>query len=141
MFVRKRKCIEIRSFDFSLCEGGVAKGIPVVNKREYIRLWIRLQRGKENFLRAADGGKRIDDESSSRFKFHSEFSISIPLFLAMKINWRELILFLLMMSEGPCRLNIVLLRLIGYQVWISQKLILRYPLVEVVVRFKPILRL
>ncbi len=61
MFVSEWEEIEIRCFDFSLRDRGVGKNLPIVDECKDIGLWKYFKRGKEHLLRAAKGGKRIDD--------------------------------------------------------------------------------
>lgn len=66
MRVRERKRIEPRGFDFSIRNRRVDENFLVVDHRENIRARIRLQRGEQHFLPAADGGERVENERDAR---------------------------------------------------------------------------
>src|SRR5687767_12785373 len=124
MFMNERECIKIGCSDVSVRERRVEKSVFVVDERKHICTRVFFQRGEQYFLSAAERGKGVNHESCARFRFHSIFSRSILRSFAMRSFLLAPILFLLMTSAGLCRLDIVLLPLIGYQDSINQKLIL-----------------
>ena len=68
MCMRERKRIKPRGVHLSIPNRRVGEYFFVVDQRENVRVWIRLQRGEQHLLPAADGWERVEDERDARVR-------------------------------------------------------------------------